>query len=155
MQRRWWMTMMLTAVLATGLALLAGCGGSGDGEGTAAADDAKTPPAETEATGTDEAAADEGALANLDRYRSVNDPDAVYTYDDIPQRGNYIRVNFEGLTDEQVNRVVHRLRTEKCNCAECQKDDVTLDECLLGRHDCGISERTATDIVAEEKRKEN
>jgi hypothetical protein len=136
------------------LALLFGCGGSGSG-----AEDTGTAGSEaaTPASGTDEAteqAADgtESALAGIDEYHTRHDPDAVYTYDDIPGRGNYIRVNFEGLTDEQVNHVIHRLRTEKCHCLDCA--GITVDECLITRSECTTGEKMAVAIVSEEKRRE-
>jgi hypothetical protein len=150
MQRRWWILMAVVA----GLALF-GCGGGGD----AGEESAETAASGTESGGETadpaEEPAVESALAGVGTYHTEHDPDAVYTYDDIPGRGNYVRVNFEGLSDAQVNRVVHRLRTEQCHCLDCKKDELTIDECLIGRTTCSTSEKMATAIVSEEKRRED
>lgn len=156
-----------TSVLA-GLtaATLVACGGGGTAKDTAN-QDAGAAMNET-ASGRD-AAGDEtpamtpesadtaaGAVENADAlpepgtYKTVYDPNAVYTAGDITMRGSYLKIDFEDLTASQVNRVVHRLRTEYCTCG-CDKD--TIDQCLVNDPDCTTAVTLAKQIIREERTK--
>jgi len=118
-------------VLLASLALAACGGGSSEdsGSGSSAGDTtASATPAES-------------------TYRSVHDPQAVYTLADVEMTGSYLKLDFSGLSDAQLNRVVHRLRTEISTCGSGQ----TIDECLVTRPQCWISVTLAEMVIREEK----
>ncbi len=94
-------------------------------------------------------AADTAAAADSSVYMSHEDPDAIYTAADLPGLGSYLKVDFTGLSAAQVNRVLHRLRTENCTCG-CPD---TIDECLVKDPQCDTAVTLAGQIVREEKLK--
>jgi len=102
------------------------------------------------------AAAEEGTEAAADTvpektYFSNHDPEAFYTMADLPRRGSYLKLDFSDLTPEQLNRVVHRLKTEECTCG-CVDD--TIDECLVVDPNCDTAVQLVAMIVREEKMSE-
>jgi hypothetical protein len=68
-------------------------------------------------------------------YRTQHDPARVFTVADVPQQGGYMKLDFEGLDDAAVNRVLHRFMTEPATCDGC--DGLILDEVLRNLPDCG------------------
>lgn len=148
----WFRLTTLVAVL-----VLIGCGGGDSGDTAAATDDGSTPGVETPAAGNAADAqaggadSDAGAPSGTPTYTTDHDPDAVYTIDDVPNRMNYMKVNFEGMDPEVLNRVIHRVRTAKCTCSGC--GGLTVDECLATRGECSVGMAMARDIILEEKAK--
>ena len=134
---------------------LAACGGGGDAgsDGSTATtnadgsqgDMAATPGTEADAQETPDMPS-EGAGS----YRTQNDPNAVYTLDDVTMEGSYLKIDFQDLTPDQLNRVLHRLRTEVCTCG-CPDDPI--DQCLVNDPACGTAVTLATQIIREEKMK--
>jgi hypothetical protein len=157
---------MWVVVLAVILALgAAACGGGGK----AGSDDSATMSnAEPNTSGTDNGedaktlgetpTEDANSLENgaeapgedARSYRTQNDPDAVYTLDNITMKGSYLKLDFSDLTADQLNRVLHRLRTEVCTCG-CPNDPI--DQCLVNDPACGTAVTLATQIIREEKMK--
>ncbi len=84
------------------------------------------------------------------RFATVYDPNATYTLSDLPTEGSFVKIQFGGMTDEQANRIVHRIKTENCTCG-CPKD--TIEECLVNDPQCGTVVQLATQIIREEKAK--
>jgi hypothetical protein len=82
-------------------------------------------------------------------YTSKEDPNAVYSMDDIEMVGSYLRVDFRGLSPEQENRVIHRLRTELSTC----NSGLTIDECMVNRPHCAVAVHLAKQVIREEKTK--
>lgn len=143
---------MITAVASVG------CGGQGDERETAEGRGAAADAPEGGATGTaaDEDGPDSAVLramadstaARLNfRHRTEHEPGRVYTHADIPDRGAYVKLNFEGLTDAQVNRTLHRFMTEPASCDGC--DGLTLDEVLSNLPDCAKCLYQARALLAE------
>jgi hypothetical protein len=129
----------LAAVL-VGL-VAAACGGGGAGstaQDSPAAEDSAL-AAEHDTSGAAEA-----------RYHTEHDPDATYSQTDITMRGSYLKLNLEGISDPAMNQVIHRMRTEYCNCG-CEKD--TIDECLINDPSCETALALANQIIREEKLK--
>ena len=83
-------------------------------------------------------------------YKSSNDPKAVYTASDLPGRGSYLKLDLTELTPDQLNRVIHRLRSEDCTCG-CTGD--LIDECLVNDPQCDTAVKLAQQIIREEKAK--
>jgi hypothetical protein len=125
------------AVLVLALAAAVGCGG---GKGTAdrsaasSADSAKA--AQTDTTANPEA-----------NYISVNDPAATYTRADITMLGSYNKLDLDSIAPPVMNRVIHRMRTEKCTCG-CPD---TIDECLIKDPQCTTAITLANQIIREEQ----
>ena len=103
----------------------------------------------TEGGGEKDAATQERpSRANPEKdYFSEHDAGAFYTEADVPRRGSYLQLDLSGLDSEALNRVVHRLRTEFCNCG-CVDD--TIDECLVIDPDCETARHLAALIIREE-----
>ena len=152
----------LVALLAVGLVA---CGGDKGQEGADAGQEAmnagedaaanQDPAAEETSM---ETAADDGSAQEAQetqeeatpKYDSVEDPNAVYTMQDIKMEGSWLKLNLSDLTDDQLNRVVHRSRTEFCTCG-CPED--TIDECLVNDPACGTAVTLVRQIIREEKLK--
>ena len=83
-------------------------------------------------------------------YKTVHDPDAVYGTADLPGKGSYLKLDFSGLSSNQLNRVIHRMRTENCTCG-CVADPI--DQCLVNDPSCGVAVTLANQILREEKAK--
>ena len=83
-------------------------------------------------------------------YKSSDDPKVVYSASDLPGRGSYLKLDFTELTPNQLNRVIHRLRSEDCTCG-CQGD--LIDECLVNDPNCTTAVTLANQIIREEKAK--
>lgn len=140
---------------------LAACGGdkaqenASGGEDIASKQDSATEDAVLDAaTSDDEEAAEEAAeempQETRPKYESKNDPNAVYTSDDVKMEGSWLKINLTDLSDDQLNRVVHRSRTEYCTCG-CPED--TIDECLVNDPACGTAVTLVRQIIREEKLK--
>lgn len=143
------MHFLLCLILALGLPACGGGGDDGAGEQTAVEETEGAPEAvETPAPETD-ASAGEAAidLSKLD-YRTNHDPDAVYTYDDIPDRGGYRKLDFEDLSPEALNRVLHRFMTEPATCEGCE--GMTIDEALVNLGECPPCILSSKAIIREE-----
>jgi hypothetical protein len=152
-----------TSVLAAAVAVtLVACGGGGAkdtssegmGQGQEASDQAAgetTPPADMDTAGV-RAGTIDGAngLPQKGTYKTSYDPKAVYGSADLPMMGSYLKIDFEDLTDAQMNRVIHRLRSEYCTCG-CDKDPI--DQCLVNDPDCTTAVTLAKQIIREEKTK--
>jgi hypothetical protein len=149
----------LAMFLAAGLVA---CGGDGGGD-TADGEDAATNESTSDepAMETSDAAAEETAQDAADdpaqetqeatpKYESVEDPNAVYTTSDIKMEGSWLKINLADLSDDQLNRVVHRSRTEFCTCG-CPED--TIDECLVNDSACGTAVTLIRQVIREEKLK--
>ena len=134
----------LTLILAC-LPLAAGCG-KGDSKATSKTELSAQSDAETTV-----AAAETTVAPSEPPYKSApDDPKAVYAMSDLPGRGSYLKLDFTGLTPDQLNRVIHRLRTEDCTCG-CQGD--LIDQCLVNDPSCTTAVTLANQIIREEKRK--
>jgi hypothetical protein len=83
-------------------------------------------------------------------YKAIDDPKAVYGMSDLPGRGSYLKLDFTGLTPDQLNRVIHRLRSEDCTCG-CQGD--LIDQCLVNDPSCTTAVTLANQVIREEKMK--
>jgi hypothetical protein len=83
-------------------------------------------------------------------YKTSYDPKAVYGAKDLPGRGSYLKVDWSGLSANQMNRVIHRLRTEFCTCG-CKGD--LIDQCLVNDPSCETAVTLAKQIIREEKMK--
>ena len=83
-------------------------------------------------------------------YKTTYDAKAVYGLNDLPGRGSYLKLDFTSLTSDQLNRVVHRLRTEDCTCG-CVGD--LIDQCLVNDPSCATAVELAKQIIREEKMK--
>jgi hypothetical protein len=105
------------------------------------------------ATGSEALAGAESAEAEVspfgpnETHRSNHDPDAVYTVDDVTMAGSYLKLDFRDLTDEQANRIVHRLRSELSTCGS----GLTIDECLVNRPQCATAVHLAKQVIREAK----
>lgn len=160
-----WMSVLAVLTAAT----LTACGGGGTAKDTAkqesgasvtdkAADQAtsgdETPAVtpESESGESDQATETENAdaLPAPGTYKTVYDPNAVYGLSDITMKGSYLKIDFEDLSNSEVNRVIHRLRTEYCTCG-CDKD--TIDQCLVNDPNCTTAVTLAKQIIREEKTK--
>lgn len=84
------------------------------------------------------------------RYRTAYDADATYTMDDITMQGSYLKVNLGDLDPDQLDRVIHRMRSEFCTCG-CPKDPI--DQCLINDPTCGTAVTLTNQIIREEKTK--
>jgi hypothetical protein len=93
---------------------------------------------------------DTGRTPTGPRYSAANDPKATYGQDDLPTHGSYLKLDFSGLTPDQLNRSIHRLRSEFCTCG-CSND--TIDQCLVNDPSCGTAITLANQIIREEKLK--
>jgi hypothetical protein len=82
-------------------------------------------------------------------YHSEEDPAAVYSLDDVEMVGSYLKVDFRELSADQVNRVIHRLRTELSTC----QSGLTIDECMVNRPHCSTAVHLAKQVIREEKLK--
>ena len=136
-----------------GLGLVA-CGG-GDGEDAvddvaAITDEGGVTPLPTNVPKTTPPAAETEPPVDPSKYQSNHDADAVYGYADITMEGSYLKLNLEGLTDPQMNQVVHRMKTELCTCG-CPKD--TIDECLVNDPNCSTATTLAKQVIREERLK--
>jgi hypothetical protein len=129
------------------LALVAGCGKGH----TKTASQTKV-SAQSESTSADAettVAAPDTGMTKPDRsYKSSDDPKAVYSASDLPGRGSYLKLDLTELTPDQLNRVIHRLRSEDCTCG-CQGD--LIDECLVNDPNCTTAVTLAKQIIREEK----
>ena len=83
-------------------------------------------------------------------YKTTYDAKAVYGLKDLPGRGSYLKLDFTSLTPDQLNRVIHRLRTEDCTCG-CEGD--LIDQCLVNDPSCSTAVQLANQIIREEKMK--
>jgi hypothetical protein len=145
---------------------LAACGGGGEtelnaGDSTPDTDlaqsnsaEAATNPGSSPLT-TGEPSGDPGipvtdpAIAPpAEQYVTVYDPNALYGLDDINMSGSYLKLDLEGMTDDQMNRIIHRFRSEFCTCG-CPKDPI--DQCLVNDSACGTAITLANNIIREEK----
>lgn len=159
-----WMSVLAVLTAAT----LAACGGGGTAKDTAgqengatmsdkAADQgasgdetpAVTPVSEPGDTAQTAETENAEALPSPATYETTYDPDAVYTLSDITMKGSYLKIDFEGLSDSELNRVIHRLRTEHCTCG-C---DDTIDKCLITDPNCSTAVTLAKQVIREEKTK--
>lgn len=153
---------MIKTIGVAGLALtmtlgMAACGGGGDTASDGSADMANvedpsgTTPEDAPAGGMDAGKVTAETPVNEARsYRTQHDPGAVYTMDDLTMEGSYLKIDFEGLSPEQMNRVIHRLRTEFCTCG-CPNDPI--DQCLVNDPACGTAVTLTNQIIREEKLK--
>lgn len=82
-------------------------------------------------------------------YYSQEDPDAFYTLDDVEMVGSYLKLDFRDLSDEQINHIIHRLRTELSTC----RSGLTIDECLVNRPHCTTALYLAKQVVREARTK--
>lgn len=154
---------LITLGLAAFLAgALAACGGgdSGSSANTSSADqtnpadqpnETPLPPAGGATDLADEAPeAGEPADAQTGSggYVTQYDPNAVYTMDDVTRQGSYLKIDLEDLTPDELNRVIHRLRSEFCTCG-CPNDPI--DQCLVNDPACGTAVNLAKQIIREEK----
>lgn len=142
---------LLGAILWIGVIVaLFGCGGGekktgGSGEpGTKADTSASTSLESTPAV------RDTTPTPTGPRYNAVDDPKATYTRADLPVQGSYLKLDLTELNPGQLNRAVHRLRSEYCTCG-CEKD--TIDQCLVNDPSCNTAITLANQIIREEKLK--
>ena len=151
-------TIGLTLLVAVALSACGGGGDSTESSGTSDAGDpvAQTDPAPTPADtppATDAAGdpvADITPTVPPETYATQYDANAVYTLDDINMSGSYLKISFEGLTDDQLNRVIHRLRSELCTCG-CENDPI--DQCLINDPTCPTAPTLAKQVIREEQTK--
>src|ERR1041385_8537949 len=104
-------------LIAFALALAAGCGKDRTKTASQAQVSAKSESTSADAE-TTAAAPDTGMTQH---YTYSDDPKAVYSARDLAGRGSYLKLDFPRLTPDQLNRVIHRLRSEDCTCG-CQGD---------------------------------
>lgn len=102
-------------------------------------------------TATAPASTEEPAAPTMstETYRSHHDPNAFYTRDTFHLTGSYLKVDTSGLTPDQFNRVIHRLKTEKSTCGS----GYTIDECLVNRPQCWVAVELLKQVVREETMK--
>lgn len=137
----------LTLVLAC-LPLAAGCGKGGKATSkTELSAQSESTSAHAETT---VAAAETTVAPSEPPYKAIDDPKAVYGMSDLPGRGSYLKLDFTGLTPDQLNRVIHRLRSEDCTCG-CQGD--LIDQCLVNDPSCTTAVTLANQVIREEKMK--
>lgn len=145
---------ILTAVLGTVLAAtLWACGGAEKKTQSAAEQSAtgqETPSAQSMETPRTEAPADTPSTPPARLHQTVHDANATYGEKDLPVMGSYLKLDFTDLTPAQLNRVIHRLRTEFCTCG-CENDPI--DACLVNDPNCGTAVTLANQIIREEKMK--
>jgi len=137
-----------TALLAVCGGLVAGCGGQ-----SASGDDAA---ASSQASGHSATAATDtlkSAIPPRSGFVSQDDPNAVYTESDIPERGNFLKLDFSGMDPETLNKVIHRLRTEHTPCTGETCAGLTFEEALITELQCDITVRGAKNVIREEKMK--
>ncbi len=139
---------VLTLVVAC-LPLAAGCGK--DHTKAASSSQLSAQSESTRADAETTVAAPETTVASSEpAYKSVDDPKAIYGTNDLPGRGSYLKLDFTNLSPEQLNRVIHRLRTEDCTCG-CEGD--LIDQCLVNDPSCATAVTLAKQIIREEKMK--
>ena len=153
---------ILGTVLGIGLIVaLCGCGAGekkagGAGEKATKVDSSPSPTVKTPAPETTPAPeatpapADTAPPPSGPRYKTVHDPNATYGQKDLAVEGSYLKLDFTDLTPAQLNRVIHRMRTEMCTCG-CVGD--TIDQCLVNDPSCGTAVTLAKQILREEKLK--
>ena len=138
-------------VLALAVFAVAGCGKKEETtiqtQTDAASSESTLATNEPEATAPETTATPEPPARD---YKTVHDPNAVYGRADLPDRGSYLKLDFNGLSSDQLNRIVHRLRTENCTCG-CQGD--TIDQCLVMDPSCTVAVTLANQVLREEKAK--
>jgi hypothetical protein len=141
--------MFRSSVLSLTLACLPLVAGCGKGHTQSAS---KTGSAVSESTSTaaDTTMTDTSLVAKGPTYKTKYDEKAVYGLNDLPGRGSYLKLDFTSLTPVQLNRVVHRLRTENCTCG-CEGD--LIDQCLVNDPNCSTAVTLANQIIREEKMK--
>lgn len=83
-------------------------------------------------------------------YQTVHDPSAVYGKDDLPNLGSYLKLDFTELSSDQLNRVIHRMKSEGCTCG-CNGEPI--DQCLVNDPNCQTAVTLANQIIREEKAK--
>ncbi|HET9234143.1 MAG TPA: hypothetical protein VFP10_08405 [Candidatus Eisenbacteria bacterium] len=131
------------AVLALAVFAAAGCGKK---ESSSTQTDTHSKAAET----THTADAPETTVAPTRDYQTVHDPNAVYGKNDLPGRGSYLKLDFNELSADQLNRVIHRMRSESCTCG-CNGEPI--DQCLVNDPSCQTAITLANQIMREEKMK--
>ena len=139
----------LTLVLAC-LPLVAGCGKDHSKAASKTEISAQSEATSADAESTVAAAETTTASSEPPYKTQADDPEAVYGMSDLPGRGSYLKLDFTNLTSNQLNRVIHRLRTEDCTCG-CQGD--LIDQCLVNDPSCTTAVTLAKQIIREEKMK--
>ena len=135
-------------VLALAVFAAAGCGKKEDASTKNEAPSAKseTPSASAETTPTPDTPETTAART----YQTVHDPKAVYGKADLPVLGSYLKLDFTDLSANQLNRVIHRMKSESCTCG-CNGEPI--DQCLVNDPNCQTAVTLANQIIREEKTK--
>ena len=138
----------LVLILALG-STLAGCRGGNDAAGGAASSDTAA------AGGTAENPGEEltSAIAPRTEYVVEYDPNAVYTEEDLPVQGNFLKLNFTGMKPETVNKVIHRFKTENSPCESETCRGLLYEDALVTQAHCDVTLRAAKNVIREEKMK--
>ena len=156
--------MLIRKIWTPGFVLLlaiavAGCGGGGDSSESADAGATDQPAAATPSTPTPTPEvtpaptptdASEAPDPASTRYQTAYDPNATYTMDDVTMQGSYLKINLNDLSADQLNRVIHRMRSELCTCG-CPNDPI--DQCLINDPSCPTAVPLTNQIIREEKAK--
>gem|GEM_PF-1252578 len=147
------MTSFMTGLGLVMVLTLVGCGGDGGSAKTSSAA-GRAPAGFADTLSAMEKAAkanqgpDDGLVA---KYKVVNDPNAFYTLDDLPQQGNFLKLNFEGIDPDVLNRIIHRFKTEATVCGA--EHGAKVEAVLAAKPECAITLRVAKNISREEKMK--
>ena len=149
----------LALIVAASAWFVAGCGGNGAEQAADTASEAETAQAQgTERTDPVEektrsiqenpnlSQEDTDLLTKWANYQTDHDPDAVYTLEDLPDWGNYRKLNFSKLSDEQMNLVIHELKTTPCPCPSCGAE-WPVDRCLVAKPECNQGLAEAQKII--------
>lgn len=68
-----------------------------------------------------------------------------FTREDLPTEGAYVHLPLVEITDAQADRLLHRLKTEYCNCG-CPH---TIDDCLIQDPACTTAQTLAHQVLKE------
>ena len=135
-------------VLALAVFATAGCGKKENAstKSETAATQSETPATSAETTPS----ADTPETTATRTYQTVHDANAVYGKDDLPGQGSYLKLDFSELSADQLNRVIHRMKSEGCTCG-CNGEPI--DQCLVNDPSCQTAVTLANQIIREEKMK--
>ncbi|NNF05728.1 MAG: hypothetical protein HKN21_03115 [Candidatus Eisenbacteria bacterium] len=144
----------LSAVVAFGLS---GCSKSETAESDPPAEDvANDMAADIQEQNTPEKFAEDQSQFKQEPTQSSGyvveyDPNATYTQDDLPAGGNFLKLNLTNMDEATVNKVIHRLKTEKPTCGDHGPE--VIEQVMATRPGCSSSLINARNIIREERMK--
>ena len=133
---------------------LAACSGSGEEAADSGAGDA----GETVQQNTDaevaqqqQPPAGQTAAERFATYDPPYDESAVYSLADIPDQGNYLKLNMTNMSEAQINSAIHKFKTTACPCQGCASYGLNVDRCLAVKPECMQGLQKASEIVIAER----